>query len=39
MNTANDRPPVVLAISGHDPTGAAGVQADIEAVAHCGARC
>jgi hydroxymethylpyrimidine/phosphomethylpyrimidine kinase len=39
MKTANDRPPVVLAISGHDPTGAAGVQADIEAVAHCGARC
>jgi hydroxymethylpyrimidine/phosphomethylpyrimidine kinase len=39
MNAANGRPPVVLAISGHDPTGAAGVQADIEAVARCGARC
>lgn len=39
MKIANDRPPVVLAISGHDPTGAAGVQADIEAVAECGARC
>jgi hydroxymethylpyrimidine/phosphomethylpyrimidine kinase len=39
MKNANDRPPVVLAISGHDPTGAAGVQADIEAVAQCGARC
>jgi hydroxymethylpyrimidine/phosphomethylpyrimidine kinase len=39
MNTAKGGPPVVLAISGHDPTGAAGVQADIEAVAQCGARC
>ena len=39
MSTANGRPPVVLAISGHDPTGAAGVQADIEAIARCGARC
>jgi len=39
MNTANDRPPVVLAMSGHDPTGAAGVQADIEAITQCGACC
>ena len=39
MNTANGRPPVVLAISGHDPTGAAGVQADIETISQCGARC
>lgn len=26
-------PPVVLALSGHDPTGGAGIQADIEAIA------
>jgi hydroxymethylpyrimidine/phosphomethylpyrimidine kinase len=39
MKNANGRPPVVLAISGHDPTGAAGVQADIEAIAQCGGRC
>ena len=31
MNT--DPPPVVLCISGHDPVGGAGIQADIEAVA------
>ncbi len=31
MNTAS--PPVVLCISGHDPVGGAGIQADIEAVA------
>lgn len=31
--------PVVLALSGHDPTGAAGVQADIEALAHTGCHC
>ncbi len=30
------QPPVVLAISGHDPTGGAGVQADIETVAAMG---
>lgn len=29
----------VLAISAHDPTGAAGVQADIEAINGCGCRC
>ena len=31
--------PVVLALSGHDPSGAAGVQADIEALAHAGSHC
>ena len=31
--------PVVLAFSGHDPSGAAGVQADIEALAHTGCHC
>ncbi len=31
--------PVVLTISGHDPTGGAGVQADIEALAAAGCRC
>ena len=31
--------PVVLALSGHDPTGAAGVQADIEALASTGCHC
>ena len=31
--------PVVLALSGHDPSGAAGVQADIEALAHTGCHC
>ncbi len=31
--------PVVLAFSGHDPSGAAGVQADIEALAHAGCHC
>lgn len=31
--------PVVLAFSGHDPTGAAGVQADIEALAYAGCHC
>ena len=30
---------VVLALSGHDPSGAAGIQADIEALAHCGCHC
>lgn len=32
-------PPVVLAISGNDPSGGAGIQADIEAVASLGCHC
>lgn len=32
-------PPLVLCISGHDPSGGAGLQADIETVAACGALC
>jgi len=31
--------PVVLALSGHDPSGAAGLQADIEAVTSTGCHC
>ena len=31
--------PVVLALSGHDPSGAAGVQADIETLARAGCQC
>jgi hydroxymethylpyrimidine/phosphomethylpyrimidine kinase len=30
-------PPVVLSLSGHDPTGGAGIQADIETIARLGA--
>jgi len=33
------QPPVVLALSAHDPSGAAGVQADIESINRNGARC
>lgn len=32
MNTTDNRVPVVLVFSGHDPSGGAGVQADIEAI-------
>ena len=31
--------PIVLAISGLDPSGGAGISADIEAILSCGARC
>lgn len=33
----NSSPPVVLCLSGHDPTGGAGIQADIEAIRAVGA--
>ena len=35
----SDTKPVVLALSGHDPSGAAGIQADIEATARAGCHC
>ena len=34
----NKTPPIVLSFSGNDPTGGAGIQADIEAAASMGAR-
>lgn len=34
----NKTPPIVLSFSGNDPTGGAGIQADIEATASMGAR-
>src|SRR5687767_1461713 len=37
MSLAPALPPVVLCISGHDPCGGAGIQADIEAVRAQGA--
>ncbi|GAB6040430.1 bifunctional hydroxymethylpyrimidine kinase/phosphomethylpyrimidine kinase [Endothiovibrio diazotrophicus] len=37
--TNHPRIPVVLALSGHDPTGGAGIQADIEAMASMGCHC
>jgi hydroxymethylpyrimidine/phosphomethylpyrimidine kinase len=39
MKTFNARPPIVLAFSAHDPSGAAGIQADIESIHRNGARC
>jgi len=36
MPLANNKKPVVLVLSGHDPSGAAGIQADIEAIASNG---
>ena len=38
-STENNTQPVVLALSGHDPSGAAGIQADIEALAGAGCHC
>ena len=39
MQTEGARKKVVLAIAGHDPTGAAGIQADIESIAAAGCQC
>lgn len=39
MKTLLHKPPVVLAFSAHDPSGAAGVQADIESINRNGGRC
>ncbi|MGH8246103.1 MAG: bifunctional hydroxymethylpyrimidine kinase/phosphomethylpyrimidine kinase [Gammaproteobacteria bacterium] len=39
MNTDFDRPAVVLVVSAHDPSGGAGLQADIETITALGARC
>jgi hydroxymethylpyrimidine/phosphomethylpyrimidine kinase len=39
MKTLLHQPPVVLAFSAHDPSGAAGVQADIESINRNGGRC
>lgn len=39
MSEPLKRPATVLAISAHDPSGAAGLQADIEAINQCGCRC
>jgi len=39
MKTLMQQPPVVLAFSAHDPSGAAGVQADIESINRNGGRC
>jgi len=39
MQTERAYKKVVLAIAGHDPTGAAGIQADIESIAAAGCQC
>ena len=39
MKTFSTHPPIVLAFSAHDPSGAAGIQADIESINRNGARC
>ncbi len=36
MNNDNQQIPVVLVIAGHDPSGGAGIQADIESIASAG---
>jgi len=36
MKNINNQKPVVLVIAGHDPSGGAGIQADIESIAHAG---
>ncbi len=39
MKTFSTHPPIILAFSAHDPSGAAGIQADIESINRNGARC
>lgn len=39
MVTPKQNCPVILALSGHDPSGAAGIQADIETINHHSCRC
>ena len=39
MQMESGRKKVVLAIAGHDPSGAAGIQADIETIAAAGCQC
>lgn len=36
MMNSNNKKPVVLVIAGHDPSGGAGIQADIESIANAG---
>ncbi|GJM05006.1 MAG: hydroxymethylpyrimidine/phosphomethylpyrimidine kinase [marine bacterium B5-7] len=36
MTNSNNQKPVVLVIAGHDPSGGAGIQADIESIANAG---
>jgi len=36
MNNSNNQKPVVLVIAGHDPSGGAGIQADIESISSAG---
>lgn len=37
MKNNNNTRPIVLVFSGHDPSGGAGIQADMESIAACGA--
>lgn len=39
MYDDNDKTPIVMTFSGHDPTGGAGIQADIEALLSIGCHC
>jgi len=39
MKTSDQKKPTVLVFSGHDPSGAAGIQADIESIAYTGCHC
>jgi hydroxymethylpyrimidine/phosphomethylpyrimidine kinase len=39
MNDTTDNKPVILVLAGHDPTGAAGIQADMESIHANGGRC